>query len=78
MSYCFTDDWGCPYYVPETGACLLEDAELECDDYAAFIEEEEEYMGMVDMFALNPQPPLQGAKAPRGKLQRIKALKKIF
>lgn len=55
MNYCFTDDWGCPYYVPETGACLLVDPELECDDYAAFIEEEEdEIMGMADMYALNP------------------------
>lgn len=54
MSYCFTDDWGCPYYVPETGECLLEDSNLECDAYAAFIEEQDEIMGMVDMLALNP------------------------
>ena len=45
---------GCPYYVPETGACLLADPKLECDDYAAFIEDEDEIMGMVDMYALNP------------------------
>lgn len=75
MNYCFTDDWGCPYYVPETGACLLVDPKLECDDYAAFIEEkEDEIMGMVDMYALNPQPPLQGAKAPGQKLQNCNKL----
>ena len=60
MSYCFTDDWGCPYYVSETGECLLEDSNLECDAYAAFIEEQDEIMGMVDMLALNPQPPALG------------------
>lgn len=52
MNYCYPDDWGCPYYEPETGACSLEDPELECDDYAAFVEDEEQ--GMIDMFALNP------------------------
>lgn len=54
MNYCFTDDWGCPYYEPDTGACLLADPKLECDDYAAFIEDEDEIMGIVDMYALNP------------------------
>ena len=71
MSYCFTDDWGCPYYVPETGECLLEDPNLECDDYAAFLDEQDE---MMDMLALNPQPPLQGAKAPGRKLQNCNNL----
>ena len=71
MSYCFTDDWGCPYYVPETGACLLEDPALECDDYAAFIEDEYEIMDMIDMHALNPQPSLQGAKVPRAKVTKL-------
>lgn len=52
MNYCYTDDWGCPYYVPETGACLLADPALECDDYAAFVEEEE--IETFDMYALNP------------------------
>ena len=74
MNYCFTDDWGCPYYVPETGECLLEDSNLECDAYAAFLDEQDEIMGMVDMFALNPQPPLQGAKAPGRKLQNCNLL----
>ena len=71
MNYCYTDDWGCPYYVPETGACLLVDPELKCADYAACIDE---IMGMVDMYALNPQPPLQGAKAPGRKLQNCNIL----
>lgn len=52
MNYCYTDDWGCPYYVPETGVCLLANPALECDDYAAFVEEEE--IETFDMYALNP------------------------
>lgn len=55
MNYCYINscgfpyDCGCPYYVPEIGGCLSENPELECDDYAAFDEDEE-----IDMHALNP------------------------
>lgn len=58
MNYCYTDDWGCPYYDVETGACLLEDPELECDDYASYVEDEDDF---IDTFSdIPPQPPLGG------------------
>ena len=54
MFYCFTDDWICPYYFSDCGGCLLDDPILACDDFAMLVEEDEEEMGVVDMFALNP------------------------
>ena len=54
MNYCYTDECDCPYYLADCGGCLLTNPQLDCDDYAAFIEDEDEIMGVVDMFALNP------------------------
>lgn len=55
MFYCPTGDWGCPYYIVDCGGCLLDNPMIDCDDYAMSVEEDEdEIMGVVDMFALNP------------------------
>lgn len=52
MFYCPFGDWVCPYLIADCRACLLDDLILDCDDYAMLVEEEE--MGVIDMFALNP------------------------
>lgn len=54
MNYCYTDDWGCPYYIPESGACLLEDPELECNDYASYLEIKEIEDEIIDAFSNIP------------------------
>lgn len=54
MFYCSVGDEVCPYYITDCGGCLLDDPTLDCDDYAMFVEENEEKMGVIDMFALNP------------------------
>lgn len=54
MFYCPIGDEACPYYIADCGGCLLDDPMFDCDDYAMLVEENEEEMGVIDMFALNP------------------------